>query len=580
MLSQRSSSSATTSELGLIKRVAQADLRACRVLCHRLSGRVQHLVRRLLGDSDSADAIVVDALIEILRAASIYRRDAGIETWADRIAVRVALDRTPRRGRFGASKGARRRLLPPVRSLAIQGPAHRVTACLATLPDHQRQILVLQQLARLELKVIATLMRTTEAAVHDELLQARAAVRELLAPKASASASELLARRRWVTCMDRSALGEALGDEEQAFCDRFVATDALAASEREFLQELGRHELEPNAQSRALVDAVLQRFAARGEQQERDEAARIKTTEDGWRGGWLFIAGSSVLLALIVWLLPQSRIETRIAHVGTAAAPAVPRMRVVYAAGDVRIDGELVTPESATLTEGATLSVGAGSACVVIDPGLALCAGSATLLRVSVARGAARQFDLETGELAISLPLQPHGVELALTSGTLHASSSGATFTLQADPLQGTRAAVLDGSVNLTPSGAAGSQVTARHAAVLREGRLELEPLPPDEASAAAELLLPVLGFRRPLTATLDLRGLPPDAEVELDDRLFGSTPLLAVIPAGPHALRVRKDDQVIVALGFSAETARPTTLALSDAPPAEPAAASITAPR
>lgn len=548
-----------------MKRVTQGDLRACRVLCHRLSGRVQHLIRRLIGDSDASDAIVIDALLEIVRAASIYRNGAGLEAWADGIAVRVALERVPRRSRR-RSASMRDLVSTPASPFSSAASAHRVSEFLATLCDPERHALVLRVLARLELKAIANLMRTPESSVREHLLSARAALRALVAMPAS-DTEQALCRERWAECSDRRALGVTLGAEDAEFCERFGSTDPAAASERALLEELGRHEPEPNANSRALVDAALGRVAARAERSERDDSAPAKAANGESRLGWLCLAGVTATLAVGLLLLPAPPVMPAVVSSGAHAPVAQPRIRLVYASGEVRVGGELATPESMSLADGETLSVAAGMACVSMDPGITFCASSGTLVRMGLSRGNARRLELETGQLALQLPPQASGAELTVVAGAVRTSAGSGRFTLEADQLQGVRANVLEGSLSLGVDGGDSTSVAAGQSAIVQNGQLELLPLPDDDAAAARELLQPTVALRRAAAAMLDLRRLPEEAEVLLDGRVFGATPLLAYIPSGVHTLVVRRGEHVLASLDFTAEPGKATALSLDGAP-------------
>lgn len=83
----------------LMQRVASSDSAAWSSVATRLLPRVRTVARGLLrNDADAADA-TQNVLLEVLRSAGNFRGESSLETWADRITVRVALRAARRRGR-------------------------------------------------------------------------------------------------------------------------------------------------------------------------------------------------------------------------------------------------------------------------------------------------------------------------------------------------------------------------------------------------------------------------------------------------------------------------------------------------
>ncbi len=85
----------------LMQRVAHSDSSAWSQVATRLLPRLRIVARGLLkSDADAADA-TQNALLEVLRSAHNFRGESSLETWADRIAARVALRAAHRRRREG-----------------------------------------------------------------------------------------------------------------------------------------------------------------------------------------------------------------------------------------------------------------------------------------------------------------------------------------------------------------------------------------------------------------------------------------------------------------------------------------------
>jgi len=83
----------------LMQLVASSDFDAWSGVAKRLLPRIRMVARGLLrSDADAADA-TQNALLEVLRSAGNFRGESSLETWADRITVRVAMRAARRRGR-------------------------------------------------------------------------------------------------------------------------------------------------------------------------------------------------------------------------------------------------------------------------------------------------------------------------------------------------------------------------------------------------------------------------------------------------------------------------------------------------
>ncbi len=83
----------------LMQRVASSDSAAWSQVATRLLPRLRIVARGLLkSDADAADS-TQNALLEVLRSAHNFRGESSLETWADRITVRVALRAARRRNR-------------------------------------------------------------------------------------------------------------------------------------------------------------------------------------------------------------------------------------------------------------------------------------------------------------------------------------------------------------------------------------------------------------------------------------------------------------------------------------------------
>jgi len=173
-----------SSELGLMRRVADGDPRAQRVLAHRLAPRVQRVARRLLANRADAEDAAQVSLMEILRSAGSFREEASIERWADRIAVRTSLRlaRDQRRPpwSFGSAIEADD-LGAPAPAPPDPGDTPRaLMEYLAELPAARREVLVMKHALGYTTEEIAEMTGKPVGTVKDRLVAARKQVRKLI----------------------------------------------------------------------------------------------------------------------------------------------------------------------------------------------------------------------------------------------------------------------------------------------------------------------------------------------------------------------------------------------------------------
>ena len=165
-----------------MKRVAEGDSHAQRVLAHRLAPRVLRLARRLLGGSVDAEDASQVAMLEILRSAHTYADRARIERWADRITVRVVLHHAKQRRRpwlMGSVFDVDSLAEAPVPTVREQTP-RSVEAYLSELPADRREVLVLKHGLGYTTEEVAQLLDRPTGTVKDQLVSARRQVRKII----------------------------------------------------------------------------------------------------------------------------------------------------------------------------------------------------------------------------------------------------------------------------------------------------------------------------------------------------------------------------------------------------------------
>jgi len=347
--------------------------------------------------------------------------------------------------------------------------------------------------------------------------------------------------RRWATLMDRDAAGEPLSPEELAFCERFAAQHPACAREEELLSELADLDAAPTPESRALVDATLTRLADEAAQAERLELSRLRGRGRLPRA-WLLSSGAIAAAALaLVMAWPRKPETAKVAPAPASPLPAA-RVELVYASGDVRVNGvRLPTGSAVLLAEGSRVSIGDDSgACLAMDPEIDMCARAGSELVLSRTRGPWRRVDLVRGKVGVQLATQPAGYHFSVVAADVWSTAVGTAFTVANDAGGGVRTTVMHGKVKVGRDGNneqligahERAEVVSKHASVTAVGR-------GDESSEWA-LLRPAALWQDRVSATLVLHGEPAGAEVVLDDQTIGIAPLATLLPAGKHRVQVR----------------------------------------
>ncbi len=162
-----------TSDEALMILYANGDRSAAHVLTRRIAPRVMAYAYRLLsGDRAEAEDVAQETMLRLWRIAPQWRQgEATVATWAYRVATNLCTDRLRTRNRRRPTTlddapevpddapSADARLVEGDRSRALE-------AALATLPDRQRQAVVLRHIEGLSNPEIASIMELGVEAVE------------------------------------------------------------------------------------------------------------------------------------------------------------------------------------------------------------------------------------------------------------------------------------------------------------------------------------------------------------------------------------------------------------------------------
>jgi RNA polymerase sigma-70 factor (ECF subfamily) len=171
---------------------ARGDAEAARVLTGRHLGRVYGFAARLLGDRAEAEDVAQEAMVRLWRIAGQWRSgEAQLSTWLYRVTLNLCTDR---------QRSARRRPTEALDLVAEPADARADTeaalmqreraaaleAALATLPDRQRQAVVLRHIEGLTNPEISEIMGVGVEAVESLTARGKRALTAALADRKSA----------------------------------------------------------------------------------------------------------------------------------------------------------------------------------------------------------------------------------------------------------------------------------------------------------------------------------------------------------------------------------------------------------
>ena len=156
----------------LLVAFANGDGTAGQALVAELGPRLFGYAARILGDSAEAEDVVQDAMIRLWKIAPDWRQgEAKVSTWAYRVTANLCTDRLRRRKTRGkvdldsvAEPAADQASI--VEQMTEKDRADALQTALDTLPDRQREAVVLRNLEGLSNPEIAQIMDISVEAVE------------------------------------------------------------------------------------------------------------------------------------------------------------------------------------------------------------------------------------------------------------------------------------------------------------------------------------------------------------------------------------------------------------------------------
>lgn len=169
----------------LMTRTAQSDAQAFQELLCRYSQRVFNLAWRLCSDKTEAEDLTQEVFFKVWRNAGTWRPQAKLETWLYRILYNLFID-TRRQRKIEPevlSEDLSSQEDSPEQTLMKKREEEEIQNVLTSLPDRQREALILCYYQGLKAKEAAEILSVSQGALESLLFRARQILKERLLQK-------------------------------------------------------------------------------------------------------------------------------------------------------------------------------------------------------------------------------------------------------------------------------------------------------------------------------------------------------------------------------------------------------------
>ena len=180
-------------EAELIQKAQQGDQSAFGELIVRNESKIFTLTLRMMGNREDAQDLAQEAFLNAWRGLDKFKGDSSFSTWLYRLASNACIDHIRKAKRrqevmdaqslddeeFGAIQLPDSRY-DPQNELERQELREALEKALQTLPDHQRQVLIMRELSGLSYQEIGDALEMDIGTVKSRISRARLALRKLL----------------------------------------------------------------------------------------------------------------------------------------------------------------------------------------------------------------------------------------------------------------------------------------------------------------------------------------------------------------------------------------------------------------
>ena len=183
----------------LVEAFQGGDTAVFDILVQRWDRKIQGAIYRFVGASEDARDLCQEAFLRAYRGLRTFKKDARFSSWLYQIALNVCRDRLRRRrGRTVVSldeldeSGQEAAVLPgpsPLDLAEARDLSERVARAVASLPDEQREVIVLKEYQGLTFAEIAGVLGVPLSTVKTRLYRGLVQLRQRLEHEGIRSAS-------------------------------------------------------------------------------------------------------------------------------------------------------------------------------------------------------------------------------------------------------------------------------------------------------------------------------------------------------------------------------------------------------
>ena len=169
----------------LLDQYCTGDAGAARALTQRLTPRIFGQAFRMLGDRAEAEDVTQDAMMRLWKIAPDWRKgEAKVTTWLYRVTANLCTDRLRRRRGVGLDEVDEPQDPTPSVSAQMENRERMdaLQTALNTLPDRQRQAVILRHIEGLANPEIAQILEISTEAVESLTARGKRALAQALAP--------------------------------------------------------------------------------------------------------------------------------------------------------------------------------------------------------------------------------------------------------------------------------------------------------------------------------------------------------------------------------------------------------------